>query len=105
MKNWAEDQLNGEGLGMFSMVVAFFGVVFYLFATGCFLFLNTLYWVVEGTWTGAGLGVYLRFSFVCGLAGVIGACFAVVLVILSKIIDRHNKKVEEHNSKLGKIKN
>jgi hypothetical protein len=96
-KNWADAQMSGW-MGMTFASALFFGMVLFLMATGVFLFGNGLYWVFDGTWTGTGFGMYLRFSILCWSSAIIGAGFLFVLASIARIIDHNNENTEDHNS-------
>lgn len=100
MSKWI-DTLYSSNTGIFFSASIHMAVVSFLMATGMFVIGNMTWWVFEGEWNSTGLGIYLRFSALCGLATAIGVGGSILTLIITKNIDDNDKKVEEHNSKLG----
>lgn len=100
MSKWIDTLLRSKAGELFLGII-YMAVAVFLMATGMFVFGNLTWWVFEGEWNSTGLGIYLRFSALCGLATAIGVGGSILTLIITKNIDRNDKKVEEHNSKLG----
>lgn len=101
MKNWADDVMRNDGFIEF--MSGWMAITFFLFFMISSLFFggHLIHWVASGEWADNGWDVYGR---LCVLAGVaFGVPLSVVLVMatFSKIIDRHNEKVQDYKSKLA----